>query len=284
MTDLAVLAALVAVCGGLLAISGRDSRIVVGGLLIAMIAAPLAASPEPSALAIAFRMIGALFAAYLLHMAIGTESITSDGSGIGIAAEAVIAAAAFAVGWFVSPVTPLAGPVAAQAAGISLAALAVVPLTGRNVMRLGAAAAILALSFSLLLVAWVGPMSAMEQLVLMVLLVGMIGAAGLLSSGEASTPEAVTPQPEVLDATGPEEQVIEEISGADDAPEPVAAPVSASTTLRTSRSRSPRAVRKAAAIPQPETPLEDSAETPAAQPVTPPVTRVRLIRPREPRQ
>jgi hypothetical protein len=155
-------------------------------------------------------------------------------------------------------------------------------------MRLGAAAAILALSFSLLLVAWVGPMSAMEQLVLMVLLVGIIGAAGLLSAPEAPEPEAEALPLEVIDATESEGTVVDGSASTDPAPEPAAAPESPSATLRTSRSRSPRTIRKAAAIPQPETALGDAAEAPTAEPAvqpgTPPVTRVRLIRPREPRQ
>jgi hypothetical protein len=294
MTEPAVLAALVAVCASLLAISGRDTRIVVGGLFVTMIAAPLAASPEPSILTIAFRVVGALLAAYLLWMAARTESMASDGSGIGIGAEAVIAAAAFVVGWFVVPVKPLAGPVAAQAGAFSLAALAIVPLTGRNVMRAGAAAAILVLSFSMLLVAWVGPISALEQLVLMVLVVGIVGAAGLLSSSEGSAPEAATLPPEgdgtaestETDSTEPGEPLIDEPASTDHAPEPAAAPESAAATLRTSRSRSPRAVRRTAPIARPEPAVEpeDLPEAAAAPPATPRTTRVRLIRPREPRQ
>lgn len=294
MTDPVVLAALVAVGGGLLAISGRDSRIVVGGLLLAMIAVPLAASPEPSILTIGFRAIGALLAGYLMWMAARTQSITSEGSGIGIAAEVLIAVAAFAVGWFVAPVKPLAGPLAAQAAGFSLAALAVVPLTGRNVMRVGTAAAILVLSLSLLLSAWIGPMPALEQMVLMVLLVGIVGATSLLSSADAAAPETESPTlvVEVGEATetadtaeAPEPVAPAESEGGEPAnesqsAEPKMTPAKAGATLRTSRSRSPRAIRKDAAV---ETAAEDATEVPAS-PATPPKPRVRLIRPREPRQ
>jgi hypothetical protein len=300
MTDPVVLAALVAVCGALLAISGRDSRIVVGGLLVAMIAVPLAASPEPSTLTIGFRVIGALLASYLMWMAARTQSITSEGSGIGIAAEALIATAAFAVGWFAAPVQPLAGPPAAQAAGFSLAALAVVPLAGRNVIRLGTAAAILVLSLSLLLSAWIGPMPALEQMVLMVLLVGIVGATSLLSSADAAAPE--TGSPTLVVETTETTEITETADAAEptDAPEPVApaeseggepanenqsaepaeAPAKAGATLRTSRSRSPRAIRKVAPV---EVASEGVAEAPAS-PATPPKPRVRLIHPREPRQ
>ncbi|HEX7591048.1 MAG TPA: hypothetical protein VF375_03785 [Candidatus Limnocylindrales bacterium] len=296
MTDPALLAALAAVCGGLLAISGRDSRIVVGGLLVAMVAAPLAASPEPSALTIAFRVIGALLAVYILWMAARTQSIASDGSGIGIASEALIAGAAFAVGWFVAPVKPLAGPVAAQAAGFSLAALAVVPLAGRNVMRAGAAAAILVLSLSLLFMAWIGTMPALGQMVFMILLVGILGATNLLSSAEAPAPEAEGVPLEATDPTaqaaeptppadtaGPsteDEPAADEADNAGTTTEPEAAPDKAAVTLRTSRSRSPRTIRKTAPVAPAETAAPDAVEAPA----TPPTTRVRSIRPREPRR
>ena len=149
--------------GGVLAISSRDSRLVVGSLLVAMIAAPLAASPEPSALAIAFRTIGAALAAYLLWVATRNSQISSDGSGIGAAAEIVIAAGVFAAGWYVVPVKPLAGPLAAQAAGITLVAVAVVPMAGRNVMRVGTGAALMALGLSLILTAWAGPTPAQDS-------------------------------------------------------------------------------------------------------------------------
>jgi hypothetical protein len=183
MIELALVAALVAVVGGVLAITARDNRIVAGGLLLAMVAAPLAASPEPAYLTIAFRVIGALLAAYLLWSAARASSTTSEGSGFGIAAEVAVAAALFAVGWFVAPVKPLAGPVAAQAAGVSLAALALVPLTSRDVMRVGAAAAVMVLGISMLLAAWIGPISPLAHLVLMVMMVGIVGATSLLISG-----------------------------------------------------------------------------------------------------
>src|ERR1035437_4983380 len=137
MIQLAVVAAVAAVLGGVVAVSARDYRLVALGLLLAMVAAPLASSPEPAVLAIAFRVLGALLAAYLLWAAMRAQSIASEGSGIGAVAEVAAATTAFLIGWFVAPVKPLPGPLAAQAAGISLAALAVVPLAGRNVLRAG---------------------------------------------------------------------------------------------------------------------------------------------------
>ncbi|MGD0247885.1 MAG: hypothetical protein ABSB75_02425 [Candidatus Limnocylindrales bacterium] len=182
MIQLAVVASVAALLGGLVAVTARDSRLVVLGLLVAMVAAPLASSPAPSVLTIAFRVLGALLAAYLLWVAARDRSISSEGSGIGAAAEMAVAAAVFSVGWFAVPVKPLPGPLAAQAAGISLAVLAVVPLAGRNILRAGAGLAILAIGASLLFDAWVGPPSALQQVVLMALLVGVLGSTSLLIS------------------------------------------------------------------------------------------------------
>jgi hypothetical protein len=152
------------------------------GLLVAMVATPLASSPEPTALAVAFRILGSVLAAYFIWAATRDRSIESEGSGIGAAGELIAAAAAFSIGWFVTPVRPMVGPVAAQAAGLALIALAIVPLAGRNVLRVGAGIVLLLLGISLLLEAWVGPGSSLRQVVLTVLLVGTVGATSLLLS------------------------------------------------------------------------------------------------------
>ena len=190
MIQLAVVAAAAAVIGGVAAVTPRDSRLVALGLLVAMVATPLASSSEPTGLAVAFRILGAVLAIYLLWAATRDRSIESEGSGIGAAAELIAAAAAFSVGWFVTPVKPLAGPVAAQAAGFALMALAIVPMAGRNVFRVGAGLVLLLLGISLLLEAWVGAGSSLRQVVLTVLLVGTVGATSLLlSPAEADAAE-----------------------------------------------------------------------------------------------
>jgi hypothetical protein len=180
MIGLAMVGALVAIGGSLAAVVGRDRRLVVLGLLTAMVAAPLASSPEPGYLTVVFRLLGAVLAAYLLWTATRSRSIDSEGTGIGVIAEFAVAAAAFCVGWFAIPVKPLAGPLAAQAAGFALVGLAIVPLTSRNVLRAGTAVAILALGLNLLLVAWIGPASSLQQIVTAALLVGVAGATSLL--------------------------------------------------------------------------------------------------------
>jgi hypothetical protein len=318
MIGLAVVAAVIASIGGLMAVSARDGRLVALGLLVAMIAAPLAASPQPPVLAIAFRILGALLAGYLIWAATRARSIESEGTGIGAVSEVVAAAAAFGIGWFVTPVKPLAGPIAAQAAGIALVALAVVPLLGRNILRLGAGMAVLTLGISLLLQAWVGPASSLQQIVLMALLVGILGATSLLispirlpaarrvaaaqatddgglvdtaGSGEEVEPGSsegpASPPAEAPVATAPEvsPEVAPEVAAAA-APEvsPAAATAAAPrrSTVRTPAARSPRTVRRAAPSKSPAEaappPPEDSE---GPKPVS---TRTRRLRPREPRE
>lgn len=175
-------AAVVVVCGGVAALSSRDARGVAAGLLVAMAASPLASSPAPSSLAMAVRAVGALLAIYLLWTAARGQSASSEGSISGLPAEAALAAAAFCVGWWASPVAPLPGSLAAQAAGVSLAVMALVPFAGRDPLRAGTALVGLIVAFSMLLEAWVGPASPLQQLVWTGLLVGATGAASVLIS------------------------------------------------------------------------------------------------------
>jgi hypothetical protein len=320
-----VVAAAVAVIGGIVAISARDSRVVVVGLLLAMCAAQLAASPEPAVLAIVFRILGSLLAAYLLWAAARGRSIDAEGSSIGLLAECAIAAAAFSAGWFVAPVKPLTGPLVAQAAGIALIAISIVPLTGRDVLRVGAGATILVLGGSMLLAAWVGQPSSLWYISLTALLVGLVGATSLLISPPAD--EAATIPVAVMDGStaatdgaavtavaaleapaapaarrgGRKAKVAAvdlatalhasadhaEVETAPEVSEPIPAAVG-STRVRISKIRNaaaqslrggPLTDRPAAAraIEEPATPLPDRPEQPAA-------SRVRRLRPREPRK
>jgi hypothetical protein len=180
MIELAVVAALAAVAGGVVAVTARDGRAVALGLAVAVVAASFAASPLPGTLSLVARIAGAMLAADLLWVATRVKAVRSDGSAIGLAAETAIAAAAFLVGLWIAPVKPLPGPVAEQAAGLALVALAVIPLLGKDVLRVGAGAALLAVGISLLHEAWLGPAQSFENLALAALLVGILGATGLL--------------------------------------------------------------------------------------------------------
>jgi hypothetical protein len=182
MIQLTMVGAMAAVAGGIVAVTGRDSRLVSAGLFLAMVAAPLVSSPEPTYTALVFRLLGAVLTAYLLWAATRTDSISSEGSFIGAPAEIVAAVAAFCVGWYVIPVKPLAGPLAAQAAGIALVVLALGPLAGKNLLRSGVAIAVMALGISLLMEAWTLPSSSLDQILTTTVMVGIVGATGLLVS------------------------------------------------------------------------------------------------------
>jgi hypothetical protein len=201
MIQLVVVAGVVAVGGAFLAVTARDGRLVAIGILVAMVAALLASSPSPTTPTVVFRLLGSVLAAYLLWAATSAPaaragSVHSEGTGFGPLAEVAAAAAAFSAGLFMAPVKPLSGPVAAQAAGIAIVALALVPLTGRDVFRIGVAAVMMVIGGSLLLEAWVGPASALGQIVVTALLVGIVGATSVLISpidSPAARPVATAP-------------------------------------------------------------------------------------------
>jgi hypothetical protein len=182
MIELAAVAALAAVAGGVVAVTARSWRTVAFGLAVALAAAPLAASPLPGQLSLFARIAGALLAADLLWVGTRVNAVRSEGSAIGFTAEAAIAATAFLIGLWIAPVKPLPGPVSEQAAGLALVALAVIPIAGRDVLRLGIGAALLALGLSLVREAWLGPTPSFEQFAVAALLVAILGATSMLAA------------------------------------------------------------------------------------------------------
>jgi hypothetical protein len=293
MIQIAVIGAVAAVCGGVAAVSSRDSRIVVAGLLLAMLATPIVSSPEPAALDLAFRFLGAMLAAYLIWAAARAQSTASEGSGIGAMAEVAVAGAAFCVGWFVVPVKPLAGPIAAQAAGVALIALAIAPLTGRNLLRVGAGATLLTLGIYMLLEAWVGAMSPLGQIAQTAVLLGIAGATGLLMAPVELLPATVSGADGAPERAAPNKETNRSEDGAEPSPDAAPARVVVSAAGRIPATRPPAAqAHKAAARHSAAGSSEgmaDAGEAAAESPVpspleTPTPNRIRGIRPREPRR
>jgi hypothetical protein len=246
VVDLPVLAAVAVVVGGVAAVTARSGRVVVLGLMLAGMAASVAASPLPDGLSIAARIVGSLLAAYLLWAAVGAAPSAGAGSPLGPLSQAAAAAAAFAIGVNVRPVT-LDGPdltalIAAQAAGFALVALAIAPLAGRDVFRAGVGVALLALGCSLLFGVWSGPVPALEHLALAALLVGIAGATSLLIPMAPGASEARAADAAAVGA-GPAGVVASRRATPLRAPEP-AAPIG----LRTGDVAQP--LRRAAAGPQ----------------------------------
>jgi hypothetical protein len=240
MIDLAVASGAAAVAGGIVAATVRNRRGVALGLAVALAAAPFAASPLPGTLGLAARVAGALLAAEVLLVACRVRRVRSEGSAIGVVAETAIAAAAFVVGLWIAPVKPLAGPATEQAAGLALVVLALIPMTGRDVLRIGVGTILLALGLSLLREAWLGPAQPFENLTLAALFVALAGATGLLISRSRRQAEYVE------DATDAETVAAEDGTGAaateeDDSTTEVLPPLKSprpGSTLR--RTRNPR--------------------------------------------
>lgn len=264
MIDLPVLAAAAVVIGAVAAVTARDGRVVVLGLMLAAVLSSVVASPLPDSLAITARILGAMLAAYLLWATVGSAPINSSGSALGPAAEVAAAVAAFGIGLSIRPVDPLAGPLVAQAAGLALVALAIAPLAGRDVFRMGIGVALLSLGCSLLIAAWSGPTPALEQLAVAALLVGIAGATSVLIPSPAAQPALDTgaiepvveakvgPLPRIRPAPAHEPSFRAPIARRADGSAGVAAPPA--EAVRPAPPRLPASPRPASPRPAPATP------------------------------
>jgi hypothetical protein len=180
MISLPLAAGLVVVAAAAVAVTLTDGRAVAAGLLVALAVSPFATEPLPGPLEIAARLVAALLAAYVLWIVMKGGGVNSEGSAIGVAAELAVAAAAYTAGWWVEPVRPLQAPVAEQATGFALVALAILPLAGSNVLRAGIGVMLIALGASLVMQTWLGPAPALAQLALTALLLAIPAALSLL--------------------------------------------------------------------------------------------------------
>jgi hypothetical protein len=175
-------ASFVTVAGALLAITGRDARIALVGLLVALVAAPLLADPLPEPAALGVRVVAALLGGYLLYMTLRDSSAATRGSLAGLPAETLAAAAAYVIGYGTSGLgsAPL-GPAAASATGFALAVISVAPIVrGADVFRLGVALAILVTGAELVRVGLAGTPSPLEQLMTAGLTLGLLGTVAVL--------------------------------------------------------------------------------------------------------
>ena len=173
----------VTIAGAVLAVSAREPRGTLLGLLVVLLAAPLIATPWPGPLPILARVAAALLATRLIVVGLrGEGELIGDGSRIGWPAEALAAAAA-AVAGFASHGLGAAGlgPPEAQAAGFALGALAAAPLvTGRDVLRLGVGSLLLLQGALLVRQALDAPATDGEQLVISLLTIGLGGAVAVI--------------------------------------------------------------------------------------------------------
>jgi hypothetical protein len=175
----------VVVAGAVVALSAREARAALLGLLIALLGAILIADPLPGPLPIAARLVGALLACRLIAISIRDETQPTSGSRLGWPVEALTAAAAGVIGFGTHGLgAPGDGPAEAQAAGFALGVLAAAPIiSSRDTFRLGVGAILLLLGGSLVRVGLGGTPSDLEQLVTSGLVVGLGGAVGVIVAG-----------------------------------------------------------------------------------------------------
>jgi hypothetical protein len=180
-------AALAVLAGAVLAVSARDIRWILGGLVVAIGLAAILADPLPSPLAVAIRVLAAVLGAELILIAVrgsapGAASL--QGSPVGPIAPALAAAAAFAIGYASSGVgSPADGPAVATATGLGVAAIAAGPLVlGRDLPRIGSGLVLLATAAELVRAGLAGTPGPFEQAVIGGLTVAVLGVlAGLIA-------------------------------------------------------------------------------------------------------
>lgn len=187
-------AALVALAGAVVALSARDVRVALGGLIVTMSAATLVADPLPSPLAVAIRLVAALLGAEFVLIALRGRVDQASAPALGPVGPLLAALAAFIVGYATSGVgSPAAGPPEATAAGFGLMALALGPLLlGRDALRVGLGLALLVTATDMVRAGLAGTPSGLEQLATAALTLAVLGATAVLctsalgSSGELS--------------------------------------------------------------------------------------------------
>jgi len=178
--------AITVVVGAVVAVSARDARIAVLGLVVTLLLAPALADPMAAPLGLAARFLGAVLAGYLLWIAVRGGQPTS-GSRLGWPAEAFTALGAAVVGSGTHGLGLIpAGPIEAQAAGFALIALAMAPIaTGRDIIRIGLGLLIALLGTALVRVAIVGSPPVLEELALGGLVAALGGVVAALSAAAA---------------------------------------------------------------------------------------------------
>jgi hypothetical protein len=180
--------ALAVVVGAVVAVSARNARTVILGLVVALVGAAFVADPLPDTLGLAGRLVGATLAGYLLWIVGrgGDQQIDprTGGSRLGWPAEALIAATATTVGFGSHGLgAPATGPALAQAAGFALAAVAIAPMiNGRDVLRVGTGLILLACGAVLVRTGLGGTPEALEQLLIAGLLAVLGGAVAWLAA------------------------------------------------------------------------------------------------------
>ena len=175
--------AIVTIGGAILAVTARDVRATLLGLLLVLLGAPLVADPWPGPIAILIRIAASLLAIRLISIGLRGDAATS-GSRIGWPAELLFAAAAAVVGFGSHGLGAVGlGPAAAQGAGFAPVVLAAAPLfTGRDALRVAVGAVLVLVAASLIRAGLDRARTDAEQLVEALLTVALGGAVAVIVS------------------------------------------------------------------------------------------------------
>ncbi len=185
--------------GALLAVSVRDPRFALGGLVLAFALGPLVAEPLPGPAALLARFVAAAIGGELLVIALRGRDVPALGSPLGVIAPGLAAAAAFAIGLAAPGLGGDAlGSPAAGAAGAAAIVLGLAPLmAARDLARRTVGATVLVLGATLVRVGLAGTPGGLEQLATGALAIGLLGSLALilgrLSGGTMPTGEGGRP-------------------------------------------------------------------------------------------
>lgn len=195
--------ATVAILGAIAAVSAREARLALTGLVVALVAAPFVADPLPDIRVVGLRVVGGVLAAQLLWPAVRAGVVREGGSLLGWRAEALLATAAAICGWAIAaslagiptgvdlpagaaspgPFDPTVVRFAAPAAaGLAILALAATPvLVPPDPVRLGLGLLLLIDGVTLLQSGLGGAAEPLEQLAIVAALVAVAAGVAALS-------------------------------------------------------------------------------------------------------
>ena len=199
-------AALGVVGGAVLALSVRDTRLILAGLVLSLGLAPLLADPVPSPVAVATRLVAAVLGAQLVLVALRGSPARVKGAALGPISPLLAAVAAGIVGYSASGVgSPAVGPPIATAVGFGLATLGLGPLLlGRDVLRVGLGMILLVTAAELVRAGLAGTPGALEQVVVAGLTVAILGATAAIAASALAAGHSLA-----VDGSAPRETLFE---------------------------------------------------------------------------
>lgn len=198
------------VAGAIVAVGAHEGRVGVLGLALALVAAPLVSDPLPGALPLAARLVAAILACFLLWVAIRPVPGRTRGSRVGWPVETLLAAAAALAGLGLGGVSGNGLPVA-MAVGVALLALAVAPLRRPDALQAAIGIALLVTGAALVRIGVAGPATALEQVLVALVVVAVGGAGAVVADAAIATGASLDLAARGPDAARPNEEPVEAV-------------------------------------------------------------------------